>query len=1076
MYVYTHIEKLYYNLSNMPLLWNIGLYDWKFFNAIISPGDESAGHIVKVLHDRRSMLKTLQVIRLINKDLEKLLSYILRQVWRAKEIFDSEGVSDPGHAIPGHKMARLLSLFICGDDSQVSEILPIVRRVVAGNGLDVMATKELLRKNLKIYEEYSPEIDRIVRWGEVMLGSMPANKPFEEKLTALAEDERFKHKFSMYPSAKKIYEILEDKRHLPLDASFSHMVSVLVPYMSFPQITFILASRPSHDWQPVDLKRIRYVYAIKKKVLEINESYGGLSFMPQSFFVSVFLGEATRASLRASHARQPLNVDSSPSDLTAKWNNSTALKRLRKKSDSRRDPHHRLVTLPEEASTDVDMFLSPAGRVASLPDVSLQGRFKQVFRSSSKSIRSQSSKDSRTFSSPSFDIGDSLLGPCDVAILLQAGLTSALKGSTVVQLNQRMLLDLMASQPRLFSVAVLCEIGSPDGQGNPRGLTSALMALLELDQSSFVEFHRINMHQLLESWLSGIKIPRRDDYLAGGRWASQSYYDAIYAVAQNILEDGKEYMAFKGYIQRVRHHSENDPVPTAKELITNQLRPIPSTNSLDEKLLPSPEKSTKLIELISRAKTLIEEADLMGISALNDMKSTRTSSVQNSVAKSAIKLYNTAFDACRQVLELDNLAFHAEWFKVFYRRNYDALMVKSVYDNVIENVDRVREWMQKLQISSKSITTHCEEPVNFFEPERFGEQQIVDTIIDLLFYDDKERNSIHQDPLVHLLISNPPGTYDFTIVSAMGVITEGKKGVELEAAFTRLKELRGVSTIRSDTGTARTLEYNALKIEEAIQEAVSLNKPYGLLGYSQGCANSLLAESLLLSGSPWQQKMLSTGNSKLVCRQLLFSAANGSMHGPAMEAKIDRLIVMCENFFKYQQGYCSKAFISAVLEILTGILDSAAFQKFIAGGGGTFLHSGSRAFWREAQHLPTAPTTVIRGVMEENTTPESLEMISNLLTKAANSQLHDSQVHVYDAVGKPVYTKNRNAKVLENCDMGGSIQRTHHWSPLFEEVRYVETQKDHEHGMYLCAKDRHIFPWVDVNCRFGFIKYLERKD
>lgn len=69
--------------------------------------------------------------------------------------------------------------------------------------------------------------------------------------------------------------------------------------------------------------------------------------------------------------------------------------------------------------------------------------------------------------------------------------------------------------------------------------------------------------------------------------------------------------------------------------------------------------------------------------------------------------------------------------------------------------------------------------------------------------------------------------------TAMGVITEGKKGLELETAFLRLKELRGVGVIRSDTGTARSFEYNSSKIEDAIESAVKLEKPYGLLGYSQ---------------------------------------------------------------------------------------------------------------------------------------------------------------------------------------------------------------------------------------------------
>ncbi len=73
--------------------------------------------------------------------------------------------------------------------------------------------------------------------------------------------------------------------------------------------------------------------------------------------------------------------------------------------------------------------------------------------------------------------------------------------------------------------------------------TYALMSVLVLDQSSFTEFHRLDMHQLLESWLSGLKIPRREDYLAGGRWASRSYYNAIYNVAESILAEAKPYKA-----------------------------------------------------------------------------------------------------------------------------------------------------------------------------------------------------------------------------------------------------------------------------------------------------------------------------------------------------------------------------------------------------------------------------------------------------------------------------------------------------------------------------------------------------
>jgi hypothetical protein len=86
-----------------------------------------------------------------------------------------------------------------------------------------------------------------------------------------------------------------------------------------------------------------------------------------------------------------------------------------------------------------------------------------------------------------------------------------------------------------------------------------------------------------------------------------------------------------------------------------------------------------------------------------------------------------------------------------------------------------------------------------------------------------------------------------------------------------------------------------------------------------------------IAGTPDQQSVITSPDCGLVCRQLLFSAANGSVHGPAAEAKCHQLITMCEDFFKYQQGYFSRAFISSMLEVLNDILDSSAFQKFLGG-------------------------------------------------------------------------------------------------------------------------------------------------
>lgn len=443
-----------------------GLYDWKFFNALVSsnPDQQSTERLLDVLHDKRSMIKLLQVVKLVNADVYKFLDFVLVRVWRLKDIMDQEGVSDAKHIVPGHRMARLLSLLLSGDLSEVPAFLQIIRRVVAGDGLDVVKVKELLREYLGFYDEWTPEIDRAVRWLETMFNPTPVPPNYvEDHVTPLVELGQYSSKFRTIPSAAQLYEQLHDRPDLPLDRIFSNLVGRVSPYLSFTQISYFLKVRSSKDWQPSDLKRLRYVYSIKRKVMDIAESYGGLSFLPQSFLVSVFLGEATRASLRVtsiSHvtektSRRHILYSNKPSTLVA----------LRQRRARLQEPS--LNQVIEE--TAEENYLTPAAKVASVSNFG-----PNVEEQPPTSNRRWSSYGGNEGSS-SYQLGDCLLGPADVAILLQAGLTSVMKTSSVVQLNQRMLLDLIASQPESFAVAVLAEIGTPGGQGSPRQLASGKM-------------------------------------------------------------------------------------------------------------------------------------------------------------------------------------------------------------------------------------------------------------------------------------------------------------------------------------------------------------------------------------------------------------------------------------------------------------------------------------------------------------------------------------------------------------------------------------------------------------------------
>jgi hypothetical protein len=605
--------------------------------------------------------------------LHKIVKFALNQVWRAKDIFEAEGVKEPHDIIPTYKMSRLVALFLTDDADNVDRVLPIVRRVILGDGLDVVKVKELIREHLPdTYEEWAPEIDRVVRWGEMLLGAMAVPPTFvEENVRPLAQLPHHAAKFQDIPSAAELYDTLLEKPHLPLDPVFSNLVSRVAPYLSFQQVGFLLEARSPSDWQQADLRRLRYVYSVKRKVLDIAESYGGLSFLPQSFLVSVFLGEATRASHRASKSRtrrrknrrdtqSTVTTQASATELTA-----PVFSQLRNRRHQHH--HHHPGSLRQVAEMEEHIHtppMQPFGghvRTGSYGSMSPDRMVIEVSKVGLAAIEP-------------YELGDSLLGPQDVAILLQSGLTSVMKSSTVVQLNQRMLLDLICSQPRSFAVAVLAELGNPSGQGSVRSLTSALMALLELDQTAFRSDHQIDMNALLESWLPGLKIPRREDHLAGGRWARQSYYQAIYSVADSILDDAEAYQALKGHVQRVYRHKETDPIPSPKFEPEER-----STDAFDDDSDGGHHRTTRFFQKVEAAKSSIAAADNAGNSIIQLLLEDEQAAKASDDYEKTIELYSDAFAACAKVLALDKHAFHATWYRDFYRRNFDALMILSIF-------------------------------------------------------------------------------------------------------------------------------------------------------------------------------------------------------------------------------------------------------------------------------------------------------------------------------------------------------------------------------------------------------------
>lgn len=595
------------------------------------------------------------------------------------------------------------------------------------------------------------------------------------------------------------------------------------------------------------------------------------------------------------------------------------------------------------------------------------------------------------------------LGPTEVSVLLSAGLAFD-RQSRQTQINNRMLIDLMRARPVRFTQDVLTEIG----QHNQRALAGVLFAFLEQQQDHIAE--PMDLARLLEEKLH-MQVPRCRDYLAGGKRARESYWGALSQLATQIIENSGESCAIRCHLQQQRH-----AVPTSYQ----------------------PQSSD--CELIERAQRAIELADQTAKLCSFDCHG-----VTGPVLE-AKQRYREAFEASAAVLASDRMAFQASWLKRFWSRNEQALRVLSVVRNYQQDVDKVRPWLHR--VCGMHAWKH--------------EQHLLETVIDTLIYYPTDREQLKQDPLVRMMMDEEPGMLDFTVVSAMGVITEGEDGEELKNSFARLALQRGVKLVRASTRTVRSLEENARGILKSLQQ---VSGPFGWLGYSQGCANLMAAESALRSGTPEQQRILD----RLVCRLFLFSALNGSAHGEYSLEKVQQAMIEGERFLKHYQVMVSSEVAAYFLRLVRAVVDSPVFVR-VLGGMHSLTLQRAADLHRELQIVQHAPTSYLQAVIEREWLPETLELTYYMLDRMSGGALQDSQVVSSDQVGHSTRVINDSTRLLERCEIVSMPERAHHWSMLTKETEFVTTRKDLERRVYDSPKDRFVFPWIDVNARFGLIK------
>lgn len=1017
------------------------------------------------------------------------IARVIRNVMRLEEI------SDLADAIPPPRLARFLARVMeeLGTDGRhVSKntqsslevvLLELVQEVIDGKGVDVSKFTRVLWDFLptdaaKSVKDHMSEVDFLFKWFDVVLRP---TEPYQGPDMALASEPKpakmYHRNFDgLVPHANRMYEAAR----LPGKTSkeFEEQLGAVSSYLTAKQIEYLLSGE---SFGPCLRHRLQILLALKQRVEKVSCGYGGPAFMPQGMAVGFFLATAIRGSFATVCDNSALGEACGRSKIDHAPNNtgSSRLAQLLQEQmtvvgqlKELQAYQHRLV-LETSGLLGFGGGTPGVGRLSRVPAAmppSIQANHsaqlkcileclthssqsspaKAVVRTNAahamqnatakKQQRPVASDTNQERENLDLDLGCSLLGPMEVAILLQSGL-AAVPQSRQVQQNQRMLLELLVSQPPIFQRGIFFELSN---NGSRRVLSNHLLALLDLKQDAVRPGSRIDVADLLSTAL-GVQLPCRADFMAGGTHASNSYILFVHRAAKQILDECSPYVALKQWIQRADVSVPPIPVELAEPV---------------ERLLGTARDAILDADAAGGA-WLKERGPPVAVNALGG--ATGMAFGDESARKSATALYEIAFSRCKSALKAHPGCLAMAWFKGFWTRNYDALTVLSVLRNAQQDIDNVRRWITAQRIHGLKLEA-CEDL--WLKAPR-NETCLVQCLIDILFFYEEARATYHNDALFHLLIEEPPGHFDFTVVSAMGVITEGAAGTELAGTYARLLTVRGVPVVRADTATLNSVDYNAEQIQRAVIEKV--RTPWGWVGYSQGCANAFRAEALMLQGTPAQRKLVN----KFRCRQLLFSAANGSAHGTCGTWKMLRALVDGERFFKRVQAHMSASTQMLGLDLLQKLLCSRVGSAFF-GSVQSMTHEGARIMWRDCQHCHWAPSTSIVAVIEDHTLPECLMMLAEALWKQMDyCKHHDTQVAETEAVAHPISMLNSNAEQLKRLDMASAVQRTHHWSPLREEVAFLETERDRKRAVFDVPKDRHIFPWLEVNSRFGVIDRVD---
>lgn len=608
------------------------------------------------------------------------------------------------------------------------------------------------------------------------------------------------------------------------------------------------------------------------------------------------------------------------------------------------------------------------------------------------------------------------LSPIDVARLMGAGIASRYQG-LFVQLNQNRLFEYLKLRGKTFAIAVFYEIGAH----STRILFNKLTSWLSQDQELLC--HHVDRAAELSALLN-IAIPERTHYQSGGITPSASYIEAVFDACEQIIDSSQPYRA--ACIRMKSYRFETPDAPSSKNHI-KAARTITEIPKNDEAAL----------------QNAMNDAQRLSPNIAN---ATAFETLSPDKVKNAKQAWGDALACAQNFSKHTPQPYHSPIYKILWNSLFESLRVHSVLDDIVHRYDETRLWFAtRIGIHERDI-------------DQYSHAKLIEKIIRLIYAKDEDRQKQLHNPLVWFLPDIPQGDITLSIIAAMGIITNGKNGHELSAVFERLEKTRHVRILRANTGTIQPLDYNADRIIELLH---TVDGPFAMIGYSQGCANMMRAESRMIGGTPQDRSIIS----RLVSRNFICSAFNGSAHAVCGLQKYKNALIEAESILKSISGTLSKTLADKLFKGIERILDTT-FITVSLDSVEALSPEGLCSLSRDAQYQSGVISLETQGASTQM--PEALVIMASHYDKQAHTP-NDSQVDTESAHAYPVFNHNDSVDMLCDEAIPSATLNLHHWAPLVEEVQFIETQLDIENCAYKGPKSIFVTPWIDSLIFMGIL-------